>query len=198
MVRGLRASYSFPRTPFAKRLRRNGTMDRGLWTTALVGFLAPIVLFAPFTQANAGLLDWLFGRREPAAVAAPAHPDVTLTPDRQEIAKRRQGKAQPKLVVIDPRDTLARTIDPVKNPDWWLADPTLRKGDILFLDDRVVVFVGKKPGERAAYVPVGQTRLVSKSERKQILAMARGRTPLVLKTRLAGDVRTTGRFAANP
>lgn len=163
-------------------------MDRGLWSTALIGFLTPVVLLAPFSPAKAGFLDWLFGRREPAAVVAP-HPDITVTP--------RKTARRPAPKPVDPKDVLAATIDPVKNPDWWLIDPTLRKGDILFLKDRVVVFVGARPGDVANYIPISQTRLVSSKERGQLLSMAKGR--VVAKTRLADKPKhrtRRDRFAA--
>ncbi|GLK78652.1 hypothetical protein GCM10008174_03930 [Methylopila turkensis] len=155
-----------------------------MWATALVGFLTPIVLLAPFNPAKAGFLDWLFGRR-PAATQQAAHPDVTIAP-RQKV--RTAAKPVPQL---SPAEILARTIDPKANPDWHLIDPTLRNGDILFLADRVLVFKGGATGVLANYVPVGQSRLVSAKDRRLIQAMAGGRiAPTRAATRLASTTAT--------
>ncbi|WP_020186639.1 hypothetical protein [Methylopila sp. 73B] len=115
--------------------------------------------------AQAGFLDFLFGRRAPAPVeeyreapVAPAAPRVDRAPVRK-----------PQLT---PQEQLARTIDPVANPDWHLVDPTLRRGDVLFLADRVVVFTGGRIGDASSYAPLESSRIVSSSERRALRQMA--------------------------
>lgn len=126
------------------------------------------------TSANAGLLDFLFGWRDrtdiPRASAPAPHPVVTISlkPRKVARAKNRTPKAPPQL---SPREMLARTIDPDKNPNWHLEDPTLRKGDILVLRDRVVVFTGGPLGAPKSYVALSRTKLLTKQERLQVAAM---------------------------
>lgn len=118
--------------------------------------------------AKAGLFDFLFGPRKPAMQAAApvtAHPDVTIGPARKPKKVR--------IVRFDPKAQLARTIDPVTNPNWYLDDPTLRKGDILVLPGRVLVFAGGKVGDPLSYVALERTRLLTKSERRKVAAMTR-------------------------
>lgn len=133
---------------------------RALATTVAVASL----LAAP---AQAGFLDFLFGRQAPAPVEEyrPATPV-------ERPAARIAPAPKPQLT---PEQQLARTIDPVKSPEWHLVDPTLKRGDILFLADRVVVFTGGRIGDPRSYSPLSDTRLVSKAERRTLGRMA-GRT----------------------
>ena len=131
-----------------------------------------VAVMASGTTAQAGFLDWLFGSRKPAApVGAAAQPvSVTIHPSRR-VASKPKAKT-PSIVQLSPQEMMARTIDPVANPDWWLMDPTLRKGDILVLSDRVMVFAGGRVGVAANYAALENSRLVSKTERRQIAMMA--------------------------
>lgn len=149
--------------------------------TAAVG-LALVIGLGGATSANAGLLDFIFGwrNRTDMAPAAAQHPTVTI----QAPAKpRRAAKAKPKAapVQISPKDMLARTIDPARNPNWWLEDPTLRKGDILVLTDRVLVFTGGPLGAPKSYAALEKTKLLSRKERLQVAMMTgRGYEPPML------------------
>ncbi|MFD1332434.1 hypothetical protein ACFQ4O_10530 [Methylopila musalis] len=158
-------------------------MDKSLWKTAAIGFLTPIVLLAPFQNARAGFLDWLLGRKAPT-VSAPVHPEVTVAQTATRKVRKRAAvaKAAPAL---SPQEQLARTIDPERTPDWHLVDPTLRRGDVLFLKDRVVVFMGGEPSAPGAYMPVSQTRLFTARERRLFASMARDRAAPPRPTRLA-------------
>ncbi|MDR6285201.1 hypothetical protein HNR47_001184 [Methylopila jiangsuensis] len=163
----------------------DAAVDKSLLKTAAIGFLAPVVLLAPFQNARAGFLDWLFGRR-PAAVSAPAHPEVTVSAASKRPKKKRAAALKaPPVPALTPQEQLARTIDPDKTPDWHLVDPTLRRGDVLFLKDRVVVFMGGEPGKPGAYMPVSQTRLFTARERRLFAAMARDRAGPPRPTRIA-------------
>lgn len=124
-------------------------------------------------SAKAGLFDFLFGPRKPAAPVAAVrpvvdHPYVTIAPRKKVVTKRVVRRIQ-----IDPKDMMARTIDPVKNPHWYLEDPTLKKGDILVLNDRVLVFRGGTVGDPLAYVSLGASRQLNKSDRAKVAAMTR-------------------------
>jgi hypothetical protein len=65
-------------------------------------------------------------------------------------------------------------IDPVKNPDWYLDDPTLRRGDIVVLKGEVLVYQGsgRSPHAREDFTALDASAL-SAAERDRIAAMAR-------------------------
>ncbi len=154
-----------------------GWKQLGGWKTLGVAFVAS---FLTVSTAQAGLFDFLFGRREPAPVAAPAHPDVTIA---KPVAKKPLRTAKHRkptgLVMLNPlspfdaKQQMARVIDPVANPDWHLIDPTLKRGDILVLTDRVVVFKGGQIGAPKSYVSLDETRLYNRRERLLIAEMTR-------------------------
>ena len=155
-------------------------MDRDIWVSALVGFLAPVVLFSPLNGAKAWVTSFLNSRKP--AVAAPstvAHPVVTVRRSARVVVARRRGAKAPVQLAqapvakpLDPQTQLAQTIDPNKRPDWYLIDPTLKKGDVLFLRNRVLVFRGGRIGDLRDYVPVSGTRLLSRKERRIIEGLA--------------------------
>ncbi|RXF68515.1 hypothetical protein [Hansschlegelia zhihuaiae] len=128
------------------------------------------------STARAGLLDFIFGWRDRAHVSRPAaaapHPEVTIRPKAKRVAK---NSTKPAALALSPKEQLARTIDPVKNPRWYLEDPTLRKGDILVLADRVLVFAGGEIGRPKSYVALSRTKLLSAKERARV-ALITGRT----------------------
>ncbi|MDR6870878.1 hypothetical protein J2Y55_001886 [Bosea sp. BE125] len=117
------------------------------------------------SQAQAGLLEMLFG--------GPA-------PQRQEIAPlemtiRPTKKAKPKVPRVsmdddgDSKRFLQVSIDPVSNPDWYLTDPTLRRGDIVVLSNKVLVYAGGRSTRRLAdFDDLQGTRLVSSRDRERI------------------------------
>lgn len=165
-------------------------MDRAIWTSALVGFLAPIVLFSPFNSSKAWVTSLLDQARGRQAVVQPSHPQVTIrtsarAPERRShvtrVGLRKSKAAAPKAgprpaTPVEPFDAkaqLARTIDPNLRPDWYLIDPTIRRGDVLFLKNKVVVFKGSKIGDLKSYVPVSNSRLLTKKERRVIETLAR-------------------------
>lgn len=132
--------------------------------------LALLASTASIPSAQAGFLDFLFGRRTVTPAAQPAQPlpelTVTIRKPRPKAANR-----PPKLVYVSPAEMLARTIDPVKTPDWHLIDPTLKKGDVIVLPGRVLVFAGGRIGDEVNYVPLEKTRLLDKGLRTQIALM---------------------------
>ncbi len=154
---------------------------RTLATAVVVASLA-----APTAQA--GFLDFLFGRRAPAPVEE--YRDPPMAP-----AAPRVDRAPVRAPQLSPKEQLARTIDPVANPDWHLVDPTLRRGDVLFLADRVVVFTGGRIGDARSYAPLESSRTVSPTERRALRQMA-GRTapdePRETKERRRRTVKPAG------
>lgn len=121
-------------------------------------------LFA-LRPAYAGFLDFLLGpppRTETPYVSTPL--EMTIR------AKRRPSKA-PKKAQVERPPILVTPMDPVKDPNWFLSDPTLRKGDVVVLPGKVVVFNGNR-GERrrSDFEDLLRTRLVSLKERSRIRA----------------------------
>ncbi|KRE03659.1 hypothetical protein ASE61_08400 [Bosea sp. Root670] len=121
-------------------------------------------LFA-LRPAYAGFLDFLLGpppRTETPYVSTPL--EMTIR------AKRRSAKA-PKKVQVERPPVLVTPMDPVKDPNWFLSDPTLRKGDVVVLPGKIVVFNGNR-GERrrSDFEDLLRTRLVSLKERSRIRA----------------------------
>ncbi|TDR94126.1 hypothetical protein [Enterovirga rhinocerotis] len=142
-------------------------------------FLRPILLAATTAAASlaftggaqAGLFDFLFGGMQPRHVApAPGYGDgaplgVRVNPRKRERAARvPRERAKP---------VAQKPIDPVKQPNWYLEDPTLRRGDIIVLKTGVMVYNGgAKPQTREDFTALSKSRLVSKSERERIQKMA--------------------------
>lgn len=154
------------------------------WKTLIAAF---IVSFVSVSTAQAGLFDFLFKPRQPARVEAAAAPAPAVrAPVARKPAKR---PVETRLVVlhapIDMEAGRARVIDPEAIPDWHLIDPTLRRGDILVLRDRVVVFAGGAIGAPKSYVALSRSRLVSRSERASIALAARP-DPMTIMTAEGG------------
>lgn len=197
-------------------------MDRAVWTSAVIGFLTPIMLFQPYQSAGAWFSSWMPASKPGVAASkdrsAPSRRDQGHGPrsyeyddagerwdrsvgrwsegrerrarDRSALrvrvirsksdARRRDRPRAPALAavrMIDPKEQLSRTMDPAKQPDWYLTDPTIKKGDVLFLNNRVVVFKGVKVGDIKDYVPVSRTRLLTKRERRWIEKLAAQSAP---------------------
>lgn len=123
--------------------------------------------------AQAGLFDFLFGGfSQPQAAPqyySPAPLDVRVNPRaRRSMQSRSESTSKPKA--------LATAIDPVKNPNWYLEDPTLRRGDIVVLKGRILVFDGgRNVGSVEAFTDLKASRLLSKGERDRIQQMAGAR-----------------------
>jgi hypothetical protein len=90
----------------------------------------------------------------------------------------------------------APVLDPAKNPNWHLQDPTLRRGDIVVLKGEVLVFQGggRAPYGREDFASLDQARL-SPSEKAQLRQMAGlpipSRTAQVQRSQVASAVVTT-------
>ena len=130
----------------------------------IVASVVVLGTFAP-RPAHAGFLDFLLGpppRTETPYVSTPL--EVTIRPGRPS------AKA-PKKAPVERPPVLVTPMDPAKDPDWFLSDPTLRKGDIVVLPGKVVVFNGNR-GERhrSDFEDLLRTKLVSLKERGRIRA----------------------------
>lgn len=153
--------------------------------TGLTGALGVAGLLAAASPAQAGLLEFLFGdsfveRPRYQYQPRPAPLDVHVAPRRRapQGASGSQERQAPRTArptaAPEAKPVLARPIDPVKRPNWYLEDPTLRRGDIVVLKGQVLVYEG---GTRGAATPaqfetLDKTRLISKGEKSRIEKMA--------------------------
>lgn len=150
-------------------------------TAFAAGFAFAVGLGGVTTAQAGGLLDFLFGWKDRtdiqrAAPAPVAHPDITISGKQKprKVARNKAREPRVAAVGLSPKEQLARTIDPNKNPNWYLEDPTLRKGDILVLNDRVVVFTGGALGAPKSYVALSRAKLLTRKERERVAAMTGG------------------------
>lgn len=161
--------------------RRGGWGDgrtmRRSFSCVLLGLA--LAAFAPEARA-AGLFDAItsiFGAdprpvsprafSRPYGIYGDSEPlDVTV--------RGRPGRGRARAVSADApgQKPLNTSIDPEKVPDWYLRDPTLRRGDILVLKNRVLVVDGGASPGRLGLTPLDQSRLVSRAERQKVRAMA--------------------------
>ncbi|WP_139221126.1 hypothetical protein [Bosea sp. OK403] len=119
------------------------------------------------SQAQAGLLEMLFG--------APVPQRQEIAPLEMTIRPTKKPTSKPKIPRVsmdddgDSKRYLQVSIDPVSNPDWYLTDPTLRRGDIVVLPNKVLVYAGGRTSRRLAdFDDLQGTRLVSSRDRERI------------------------------
>lgn len=133
--------------------------------TAWLGLGAAAVLLAPDSASATGLLEFLFGGasdRRPAFEYSPPPLEMRINPRHAHPA----GPAAERKVVRQ------ISIDPVKNPQWYLDDPTMRRGDIVVLRGRVLVYEGSHHAPED-FTILNRSRLVSAREKERISRMAR-------------------------
>lgn len=125
---------------------------------------------AATTQAQAGLFDFLFGgqQRQAPQYYAPA-PSYDRAPLDVRVNPRRKvkdaGKARPERTT----KVVNKSIDPRQHPNWFLEDPTLRRGDIVVLPTGAMVYQGgSRPQMKEDFAKLGESRLLSKKERERI------------------------------
>lgn len=127
--------------------------------------------------AQAGLFDFLFGgsgfqQPQQPVYQSPGAIDVRVNPRRRVRSER--GEPRRERAARGPRPerkvALATPIDPVKNPNWHLDDPTLKRGDIVVLKGKVLVFNGGSSHRVTSdFTSLDKSRLVSGSEREKIM-----------------------------
>lgn len=142
------------------------------------GILAVVGLGVGLMAApvQAGFFETLFGiapSRPVYAYPQSAPMDVTVRPRRGRASTRARG-ADRKAAAAH-RAPWVR-INPEKEPDWYLRDTTLRRGDIVVLKTGPVVFEGS---DRPAHViedfaSLKDTRYVSASGKRDIRMMVSG------------------------
>lgn len=127
--------------------------------------LAGLASIASAPASAAGLLDFLFGGfsdRRPAFEYSPPPLEMRVSP----------RHARPAGPAPDRKVARQIAIDPVKNPQWYLDDPTIRRGDIVVLRGRVLVYEGRSHSIED-FTILNRSRLVSSREKERISRMAR-------------------------
>lgn len=131
---------------------------------ALAALAAASLASAAPAQAN--FLEALFGIA-PRQVVAPAPERAPL---HMTVRPRAPKDGRPGLGAAAKDTPPAPRVAPMEyanDPFWYLKDPTLKKGDIIVLDGRVVVFNG---GERSYsnFLGFQSSRLLSERSKKQL------------------------------
>ncbi len=127
--------------------------------------LAATSLIVTSPASAAGFWETLFGvpqRRAVAPVPESSNPlHMTVRPKRKKAATTLEaGKDGPKPKLVKPMEY-------ANDPFWYLKDETLKKGDIIVLKDRVVVFDG---GSRdyANFASFQTSKLLSAKAKSQL------------------------------
>lgn len=118
--------------------------------------------FAP-SAAAAGFWETLFGVPQRPAVAPRPESDplhMTVRPKRHKPAGLAAGQDGPKTRLVKPMDY-------ADDPFWYLKDETLKKGDVIVLKDRVVVFDGG-PRSYANFASFQSSSLLSARTKSQL------------------------------
>lgn len=135
--------------------------------------MACLPVVAPVQAA--GLLDFLFGGARPQ-YQPPSQPsyggDFDVRPLEMTIRPRRSRSTGEHREAREAKPKMATPIDPVAHPNWYLEDKTLRRGDIVVLKDRVLVYEGGRSGSLEAFSSLDRSRLVSKVDRARVSQMA--------------------------
>jgi hypothetical protein len=133
----------------------------GSWA-AVLGLAAALVGSGTM-PAQAGLLELIFGGGQ-LRPRAEVPLEMTITPARPAPSTYGTGDE-----IIHVRSI---PIDPVKQPNWYLTDPTLRPGDIVVLPQKVLVYSGAR-GERrlADFADLDRARKLSRRDRDRIRQM---------------------------
>lgn len=132
---------------------------------AAAALAAASFVFAAAPAQAAGLWETLFGAAPRPALAPMPQSDplhMTVRPKRKKDPAKLDGTAKD-----GPATPLAKPMDYAGDPFWYLKDETLKKGDIVVLKDRVVVFGG---GERAYanFAAFQSSRLLSDRAKSQL------------------------------
>jgi hypothetical protein len=130
-------------------------------------------------SAEGGLFGFFerLGQPFPSAPAPPPaiEPSYSGRPLEMRVRPRRAVKREsgPRRsdiarddVVVRQKEAYAR-LNPATNPDWYLQDPTLRRGDLVVLKTGIMVFEGQREPshEVADFRPVIEDRRLSKADR---------------------------------
>ncbi|MGW9332278.1 hypothetical protein [Bosea sp. NPDC055594] len=133
--------------------------------TAVIALAAVSLTSAVPAQAN--FLETLFGIA-PRRVVAPV---PEREPLHMTVRPRAPRDGRPGVATKEaPPTPRVAPMEYASDPYWYLKDPTLKKGDVIVLDGRVVVFSG---GERSysSFQSIKESRLLSERAKKQLRHM---------------------------
>jgi hypothetical protein len=120
--------------------------------------------------AGAGFSD-LAPEPPAAASAAPAMPTSNLSPRKE----RRSASHRLKRPKVSHRAAVLNAqIDPVVDPNWYLSDPTLRRGDMVVLENKVLVYDGraeKGPHMRTQFADLRSSTVIPDETKKLVMQM---------------------------
>lgn len=140
---------------------------RTLFRTGVTAVL--IGLGASMPAQAAGFFDdlagALFGRPAPRAAIFHDPLEMTVQPRRMN-APAVTSRPPPPVVKLDPST----------EPDWYLRDPSLRRGDIVVIATGVMIYQGRDSDaiRRSDFVALGATKSGAKGWQRQVLAGAAG------------------------
>lgn len=169
-----------------------------------IAAIAMVVAGVPAT-AQAGFLDALgealFGSSAPQASPAPplSASQNPQSPLRVSIKRSRKGARSIRKSAHHPfprgRPSQVVRIDPRAEPDWYLRDQTLRRGDVIVLDGRMVVFEGSRESTHTPeeFAGLAQSKAVSDTTRKAIQQSARVTSPATYIAELGSKVEPDAR-----
>lgn len=142
-----------------------------------------------------GLFDFLGsvfrgGASEPSFEDVPGL-DMTVHPQSRRRSIRRSEASRGKPVNT--------AINPVDHPNWYLEDPTLRRGDIVVLPGKVLVYEGGRgPAAPDDFASLGRSRLISKADRLKVGSMAGVPAQPVARNAIAATPALPRTAAAQP
>lgn len=144
--------------------------------------LAATVATALASPAQAGLLDALFGVGSPP----PRLYEPETDPLNVTVRKKARKTAAPQTE--RPPILQKSTLDPSKDPHWYLKDETLRRGDIVVLPNRVLILRDGGGSLRpAAFEDIKRTTSLSERERARIIAITEFRAGIVPKYKIIAE-----------
>jgi hypothetical protein len=133
---------------------------------------AGVVLALSAGSAEAGLFEVLFGQRAPVQqryYAPEPGLNVTVQP-RAPAHKTKSREAAGAHRTAEPRPTALQTpMDIEGDPDWFLRDVTLRRGDIIVRGNRTLVYEGGRHAPTLGdFVDLNASRLLGKRAKATI------------------------------
>ena len=129
----------------------------------IAALLAATFVASAAPASAAGFWETLFGvPQRPTYAPVPDNPlHMTVRP------KRKKGAATLDAGKDGPKPKLVKPMEYANDPFWYLRDETLKKGDIIVLKDRVVVFDGGGRGY-ANFASFQTSKLLSAKAKGQL------------------------------
>lgn len=159
-----------------------------LKTSALTTGLLGVAIWLAFASpSEAGFLDTLFGRpSQPVRASLPENDPLHVT------VRKRRAPAKAAIPKEVPVVLQRSTLDPSKDPYWYLKDETLRRGDIVVLPNRVLIVRDKAATFRSSgFEDIRRSASLSSRERSRILAMTEFRSGVTpVKYRIIPEPRS--------